>query len=135
MSELSPVVQRIIAALKGNPCTADELSRRVSYIEFSDRDICERIRFKSNHVLKDVYYLKADEKVALRQYIKANERTILKLVANGESGIFPPKLVSCIDEYIRGRITTLEYESDVLRDEIDDNERGIQKCEQMVGKL
>lgn len=135
MSELSPVVQRIIAALKGNPCTADELACRVSYIEFSDRDVCERIRFKSNHVLKDVYYLKAEEKVALRQYVKANERTILKLVANGESGIFPPKLVASIDEHIRGRIATLDYESDVMRDEIDDNEREIQKYEQMVGRL
>jgi hypothetical protein len=82
-----------------------------------------------------VYYLKADEKVVLWQYIKANERTILKLVANGESDIFPPKLVARIDEYIRGRITTLEYESDVLRDEIADNEREIQKDEQLVERL
>lgn len=126
---MNATAKHIVAALKDAPLTADELSHAVSYIEFSDHDVCERIIFKTKTALKNVYYLKADEQKALRLYVRVNWGTIKKMLLNGESGVFPPTLAKHINKYIDNIISSFEADIDSLQGEIEDIGVKIQEYE------
>lgn len=120
---------QLLAAVADGPCTADELSRRMSYEGLCDRDVCERIRFKETAKLKDVYYAKGDETKALRHYTRLNWREIESAIGRGEFKTFPPKFAEYITKHITQLIDFAQGDIDALRDEISDQRANIRKYE------
>ncbi len=123
---------QVVSALEHSPLTASELHRMLSYREFCDCDVCERIIFRTKTSLKNVYYLKANKKNALRLYIQSNWKTIKGMLLGGESGAFPPTLAKAIDEHINDKINFLEADLGVLQDETEDVEAKIEEYENLV---
>lgn len=128
---MNAAAEQVMAALDKTPHTADELRRNLSYVAFCDCDVCERIMFRTKNPLKNVYYLKADEKKALYLYIQASWLTIMGMILSGESGSFPPTLAKAIDKYIDNQITSLEADLDMLQDDVSDTESEIEKYENL----
>lgn len=128
---MNAAVEQVISALDKTPHTADELRRRLSYREFCDCDVCERIIFKTKTPLKNVYYLKAHKKKALAVYVQSNWYTIHRMILSGESGSFPPTLAKAITKHIDSKISFLEVDLGSLQDEIGDIEAKIEEYESL----
>jgi len=122
---------QVVTALGHSPATTDDLERMLSYTGFCDCDVCERVIFRTKTPLKNVYYLKANKKNALRLYIQANWKTIEGMILSGESGLFPPTLAKAIDEHINDKVIFLEADLGSLQDDIDDVEANIEKYENL----
>lgn len=129
---MNAATEQVMAALEKTPYTADDLKRMLSYKEFCDRDVCERILFRTKTPLKNVYYLKANKKKALQLYIQANWKTIRGMILSGESNSFPTTLAKAINEHIRSMIIYLEADLGVLQDETEDVEAKIEEYENLV---
>lgn len=123
--------EQVMVALEKTPYTADDLKRMLSYKEFCDCDVCERILFRTKTPLKNVYYLKANKKKALQLYIQANWKTIRGMILSGESGSFPPILAKAIDEHIQNTINFLEADLGAAQDEVEDVEAKIEEYESL----
>jgi hypothetical protein len=120
---------QLLAAVADGPCTADELSRRMSYEGLCDRDVCERIRFKETAKLQDVYYAKGDETKALRHYTRSNWREIESAIERGEFKTLPPKFAEYITEHITRLIDFAQGDIDALQDDISTIESKIESYE------
>ena len=123
--------EQVMAALEKTPHTADELQRMLSYREFCDRDVCKRVIFRMKTPLKNIYYLKDNEKTALLLYIQANWKAIEGMILSGESGSFSPTLFKAINKYIENKITSLEADMDYCQDELTDIESKINGYENL----
>jgi len=128
---MNRAAEQVISALEKTPCTSGELHRMLSYTEFCDCDVCERVMFRTKNPLKNVYYLKANKKNALRLYIQANWKTIKGMVLSGESGSFPPTLAKAINKYVDNKIIALEADMGYYQDELADIESKINGYENL----
>lgn len=128
---MNAAAEQVITALEKTPHTASELRRILSYREFCDCDVCERIIFRTKLPLKNMYYLKANEKKALYLYVQANWLTIREMILSGESGSFPPTLAKAIDKHLDNKLTSLEADLGALQDGIEDVESEIEEYENL----
>lgn len=128
---MNAAAEQVMTALEKTPYTADDLKRMLSYREFCDCDVCERIIFRTKTSLKNVYYLKANKKNALRLYIQANWKTIKGMILSGESGSFPPTLAKTINEHIQNTIYSLEADLGAAQDEVEGAEAKIEEYESL----
>lgn len=124
--------EQVMTALEKTPRTASDFHRILSYKEFCDCDVCERIIFRTKTPLKNVYYLKANKKKALQLYIQANWKTIRGMILSGESNSFSTTLAKAINEHIRNKIIYLEADLGAAQDEVEDVEAKIEEYENLV---
>jgi len=122
---------QLLVAVADHPCTAEELSRRMTYTELCDHDVCERIRFKGNATLKDVYYAQGNKVKALRYYIRLNWHEIECAIGRGEFKTFPPKLTKHVTEHLTRLIDFAQGDIGALQDDISDAESKIKRYEML----
>ena len=128
---LNAAAEQVITALGNTALSADELKRRQSYQEFCDCDVCERIIFRTKTPLESVYYLKANEKKALRLYVQVNWLALKGMILSDESNLFPATLAKAVDNYIYTQITSLEADLSYYEDEIVGVEHKIEDYENL----
>lgn len=89
-------------------------------LEFSDQDVCRRIRFPRRVKLDTIYYLKADERQVLMLYIRDKWTRIRGRVLGGEfSGDdFPRGFRTLLKDHLKREITFLAADIDSMEDDI-----------------
>jgi hypothetical protein len=120
---LNAAAEKIAEVLRQHKyLTAKELLSIFSLrdLEFSDQDVCRRIRFPRRVRLDTIYYLKANEKQVLMLYVRDKWTRIRGRVLDGEfSGDdFPRGFRTLLRNHLESEITFLEADIGSMEDDI-----------------